>query len=128
MVKSGVAASVKGKGNIQINPQCSYPMMINDFRDEYYFNLSLMQNRYYSVHKSCRLGFRGTRVSYQFNIRHYVCRNVPLLHFCMSILLIPGYQEYFHRHVTPIPQTSNSFRSEGPLRHGTSGRGFIQNH
>ncbi len=56
----------------------------------------------YSVHRSCTLGFRGTRVSYQFNIRHYVCRNVPLVHLCTSILLIPGYCKDFHRHVTPI--------------------------
>jgi hypothetical protein len=63
----------------------------------------------YSMHKSCTLGFHGTRVSYQFNIRHYVCRNVPpLVHFCTSMLLISGYQEYFHHHVTPIPQTANS--------------------
>jgi hypothetical protein len=61
-----------------------------------------------SVHKSCRLGFRGTGVSYQFNIQHYECRNVPLVHFCTSILVNPGYQEYFHRHVTPIPQKTNS--------------------
>jgi hypothetical protein len=61
-----------------------------------------LPTRYYSVHKSCTLDFRGTRVSYQFNIRHYVCRNVPLVHFCTRMLLIPGYHEYFDRHVTPI--------------------------
>ncbi len=46
-----------------------------------------------SVHMYCTLGFRGTRVSYQFKIRHYVCRNVPLVHFCTSMLLIPEEQE-----------------------------------
>jgi hypothetical protein len=62
----------------------------------------------YSVHRSCTLGFRGTRVSYQFNIQHYVRRNMPLVHFCTSMLLIPEEQEYFHPHVTPVPQTTNS--------------------
>jgi hypothetical protein len=57
---------------------------------------------YYSVHKSCTLGFHGTRVSYQYNIRLYVCRNVPLVHFSTSMLLIPGHRIDFHRHVTPI--------------------------
>jgi hypothetical protein len=32
----------------------------------------------------------------------YLCRNVPLVHFWTSILLIPGYHINFHRHVTPI--------------------------
>jgi hypothetical protein len=77
-------------------------------------------SKYYSVHKSCTLGFRGTGASYQFNIGHYVCRNVPLLHFCTSMLIIPEEQEYFHPHVahqeqeyfhphvTPVPQMTNS--------------------
>jgi hypothetical protein len=54
------------------------------------------------MRKSCRLGFRGRGVSYQFNMRRYVCRNVPLVHFCTSILLIPGSHEDSHHHVTPI--------------------------
>jgi hypothetical protein len=56
----------------------------------------------YSLHKSCTLGFHGTRVSYQFNIRPYICRDVPLVHFSTSMLLIPGYRIDFHHHVTPI--------------------------
>jgi hypothetical protein len=55
------------------------------------------------------------RVSYQLNIQHYVCRNVPLVHFCTSMLLIPGYQEYFYRHVRTIPQRTNSLEQRAAL-------------
>ena len=74
------------------------------------------------MHISHTLGFRGTGVSYQFNIRHYVCRNVPLVHFSTSMLLIPGFPKYFHRHVTPIS------RNRIVLTHPPRGTKFPNHH
>ena len=53
-----------------------------------------------SVHKSCTLGFRGTTVSCQFNIRRcvYTGRTSTTGTFLYDILLNPGFQDNCHYH------------------------------
>ena len=73
------------------------------------------------MHKSCTLGFRGTRVSYQFNIRHYVCRNSTTGTFLYDILLNPGFQDNCHYHAISKTTDDQKFGEKLSLPKGRLG-------